>query len=1034
MVEKLITFALRRRLLIIILTVLLIGCGIFSFNRLPIDAFPDVTNIQVQIISEIPGWAAEEVEKQVTFPIEVTMNGLPDITEVRSLSKFGLSLVTVVFKDEVDIYFARQLVLERLIQAKEQLPEGVDTILGPISTGLGEVYQYTIEGKDKDLTELRTIQDWVVRPILRTIPGVTDVNSFGGKVKQYYVNINPDKLLKYNLSLRQVFEAVANNNKNAGGNYIIHGQEQYIVRGLGLIQEIEDIKDIVITAQSGTPIYVKDVAEVDIGYEVRQGAAVKGGQDEAVVGIVLLIKDGNSRDVAQAVRKKVTEINQAETLGKGVKIVPFYDRTFLVERCLKTIKDALLEGMILVSMILFLFLWDFRSAMVVTFAIPLSVLFAFIIMDLPQVDLTSNLMTLGGLAIATGIVVDGATVMAENIYRHLSECSLKNKAGQTPISGIVLNAAKEVGRPILFAISIIIVVFLPLFTLEGMEGKMFTPLAYTITFALLGSILVSILIVPVLCSFCMRYKQGKENPVVKLLKRGYLPVLNFALDHQVLVIAMLITGFVLAGYLFVKTGTEFMPILEEGDMTIQVLRLPSTSLEESIAIDKKFQKLVLKFPEVENIVSKIGRAEIASDPMGPNVSDPIITLKPRDQWRPGMTKEKLIAEMREELEKLPGLAFNFTQPIALRVDELISGVKSQLAVKIFGEDLETLIELAEKVEHTLKEIPGARDVKAELVSGTSFLQIDIDRHKIARYGINVADVQEIIETAIGGKIATDVFEGQRRFAVTLRFAEDKRSNLQAIENLLVITPAGARIPLKQLAKVSLETGYNQISRENSHRRVVVQCNVSGRDVGGFVAEGKQRINSEIALPPGYYTSWGGQFENQERANRKLMIVVPIALLLILLLLFSSLSSVRHTFLIFITIPMALIGGITGLYFSGLNLSVPSSIGFIALLGIAVEDGLVMVTCFNQLRIEGVPLREALLKGGELRLRPVLITSITTGLGLIPLLLATGPGAEIQRPLAMVVTGGLVTSTLLTLIVLPVLYGLFEKASNPSSLS
>ncbi len=1023
MIDKLITFALKQRLLIIIFTLLLIIWGIVSFNRLPIDAFPDVTNIQVKILSEAPGLAPLEVEKQVSFPVEVTMNGLPNVTQVYSVSKFGVSVVTVVFKDKVDIYFARQLVLERLIEAKQQLPPGIKPSLGPISTGLGEIYQYTLEGEGKDMTELCTLQDWVVRPILRTIPGVTEVSSFGGKVKQYYVNIDPDKLLKYNLTLRQVFEAVANNNKNAGGNYIIHGQEQYIVRGLGLIRDIEDIRDIVITAQGGTPIYVRDVAVVNLGYEVRQGAVVKDGKGEAAAGIVVLIKGGNSRDVVRAVKEKVAEINDAEILGKGVKVVPFYDRTFLVERCLDTIKNALFEGMILVALVLILFLWDFRSAAVVAVAIPLSVLFAFILMDLPQVKLTANLMTLGGLAIAIGIVVDGSIVMAENIFRHLSE----RQAEEGGITHIVLDAAKEVGRPILFAISTIIVVFFTLFTLEGIEGKMFTPLAYTIIFALLGSIVVSIVIVPVLCSYFMKQGKGRENPVTQILKKIYLPILRFALDHRVLVTTLVGAGFILSGYLFTTIGTEFMPILDEGHMTIKVLRLPSISLEESIEIEKDFQELLLKFPEIEGVVSKIGRAgRISCDHMGPNTSDPIITLKPKDQWRPGMTKEKLITQLREELDKLPGLAFNFTQPIAHLVDEIVSGVKSQLAVKVFGDNIDTLTELAAKIEQTLKKIPGARDVKAEQVTGVSFLHIDIDRHKIARYGINVEDVQEIVETAIGGKVATEVFEWQRRFAVVLRFAKERRDNLQVIEDLLVAAPSGARIPLKQLAKLSLETGYNQINRENSSRRVVVKCNISGRDVGGFVAEGKRRIKEGVPMPAGYYTTWGGQFESQERANRKLMIVVPIALGLILILLFSSLNSIRHVLLIFITIPMALIGGITGLYLSGLNLSVPSSVGFIALLGIAVEDGLVMVTCFNQLRRQGMPLREALLKGGEQRMRPVLITSLTTGLGLIPLLMATGPGAEIQRPLAMVVTGGLVTSTLLTLIVLPVLYGWFEK--------
>ena len=1062
MIDRLISFALRQRLLIIVAVILLAALGSYAFKKLPIDAFPDVTNIQVQIITETPGRSPVEVEKFITYPIEVQMTGLPRMQELRSLSKFGLSMVTVVFEDDVDIYFARQLILERLIEAKEKLPEGVEPAMGPISTGLGEVYQYTLEkttphlnplplrgeetesmnpihrgeetllspplqgegqggdGVEKELMELRTIQDWIVRPILKTVPGVTDVNAFGGDVKQYQVLIDPDKLRKYGLTLKEVFEAVANNNANAGGNIIEHSSEQYIVRGVGIIRSLEDIGDIVVKSHDGTPVFVKDMADVKFGPETRQGAIVKDGKGEAVAGIVMMIRGGSGKEVVEAIKKKVEEINKTNILPHGIKIKPFYDRTELVEKCLETVTKAMKEGGVLVIAVLFIFLGNIRSALIVAATLPVAALITFITMH--WMGLSANLMSLGGLAIAIGMMVDGSVVMVENIFRHISE---KEHPKESRIH-IILEAAREVGRPIVFGIIIIIIVFLPLFTLEGMEGKMFSPMAYTISIALFASLVLSLTLAPVLSSLFLKAGREKDVFILRWIKRFYLPVLQMALNHRVIVLAVAIAMLIVSLALSPFLGTEFIPILDEGSLTPQVIRLPSISLPESVEIEKKIQQALLKFPEVETVVSKIGSAEIATDPMGPNISDPIVILKPREQWKSAKTKEGLIEKMREELEKIPGIGLNITQPIALRVDELISGVKSQIAIKLFGDDMDVLREKAEEIAKTVSTVNGVADLRIEQTAGQPYLTVDIDRRKIARYGINVADIQEIIETAIGGKAATEVFEGDKRFAVVLRFPEKKRNSVETIENIFVKAANGANIPLASLAKVMVSEGPVQVSRENSKRRIVIECNVDGRDIGGFVKEAQEKIAAQIKIPSGYYITWGGAFENQQRAMKRLSIIVPLTIALIFFLLFSTFNSLRYAALIILNLPFALIGGIFGLWISGQYLSVPASVGFIALFGVAVLNGVVLVSYINKLREEGLGLEEAITTGCERRLRPVLMTALVAILGLVPMLFATGPGSEIQKPLATVVVGGLISSTLLTLIVLPTLYRWFEE--------
>lgn len=1026
MINAILNFSVRQRLIVILALIALVGFGLMAVWKIPIDAFPDVTNVQVQVLATAGGMSPPEVEQLVTRPIEIQMAGLPGLEEIRSVSKIGLSAITIVFHDGVDDYFARQLVSERLQSARESLPAGVEASLGPITTGLGEIFQYTLESSDPqmDAIELRTIQDYIVRPLLRTVPGVTDVNSFGGLTKQYQVIINPDSLTSHGVTLAQVFEALERNNANASGSFIEHGAEQYVVRGLGLVRGLEDIANIIVAHQGHAPVYVRDVAEVKIGAESRQGAVTANGRGEVVAGIVLMLKGASGRDVVEAVKKKLPEIQKA--LPPGVRLEPFYDRTDLVQKATHTVTKALAEGAVFVLLVLIVLLADVRSAVIVALVLPLAALFAFIMMW--KFGLSANLMSLGGLAIGIGMMADAAVVMVENIHRHLTE---KPEPGR-PVAGkteVVLYAAKEVGRPVVFGIFIIIFVFLPLFTLQGFEGKMFAPLAFTLSFGLLGSLVLSLTMVPMLCTFLLKQTPHAQDPAhIRWLKNGYLALLQPVIRRPALVILPAL--FALAGALALvpRIGTEFLPALDEGSIAVQTFRIPSISLTESLRLQSAAEAALKRFPEVIDVVSKTGRADIASDPMGVEISDVIVTLKPKSEWRHGHDKEALVEKMREALAEIPGLAASFTQPIALRVDELVSGVKSSIGIKIFGDDLDILKDKAEAVARILAKTPGATDVGVEKVSGLAYLQIEIDREKIARYGINVSDVHDMIETAIGGKEASKVYEGVRVFGLVARFSDAARQDVTAIRELLVPSPSGALIPLGQLARVSVSEGPAQISREMGQRRIVIECNVTGRDIGGFVAEARRNIDADVKLPPGYTMTWGGQFENQQRAMKRFALVVPITIAAIFLLLFTSFNSMKQAALIILNIPFALIGGIAAVILGGFNLSVSVSVGFIALFGVAVLNGVVMVSYFNELRRGGMETGRAVVQGAVLRLRPVLITASAAGLGLIPMLFATGPGSEIQKPLAAVVIGGLVSSTLLTLFILPTLYGIFERGA------
>jgi cobalt-zinc-cadmium resistance protein CzcA len=1023
MFDNLIRLVLRQRLLVVLAALTVAGAGVFAWRSLPIDAFPDVTNVQVMILTEAPGLAPLDVEQQVTAPIELAMQGLPGVSHVRSLSKAALSQVILVLNDGADLYFARQLVFQRLQAAREQLPDWAEPEMGPISTGLGEIYQYTLESDAHTPMELRTLQDWYIAPLLRTIPGINEVNSFGGFVKQYHVLVDQSRLLKYGITLPDVLEAIDRNNANAGGNFLVRDWEQAYVRSLGLIRGLEDIENIVLHAEDGAVVFLRDVAAVKIGPETRQGAVTRDGKGEAVAGMTIMLKDMNSKLVVDAVKKAIPKIQAG--LPEGVTINPFYDRTALIQACIHTVGDALWQGALLVILVLFVFLGNLRAALIVALSLPLTAFIAFILMGAQ--GLSANLMSLGGLAIALGMIVDASIVVCENIARHLSE---KASAGLTRLE-IVYEAVREVARPIVFAILIIVVVFLPLFSLQQMEGKMFRPLAFTMCFAMAGSLLVSLTIVPVLASFFMRGRKGAEdrdNLVIRLVKRGYRPVLGMALRFPKTLVALAAMGLIGSLALVPRLGTEFLPQLDEGAIAINVVRLPSASLEGSVAAGSEIERLLLAgFPEVETVVTKTGRAEISEDPMGPEQNDVIIMLHPKGEWKTGRTKPELVAAMQEALAVIPGVRLSFSQPISLRVNELISGIKSDLAVKFFGPDLEVLRETANRAAVLMRDVPGAEDVKVEQVSGFPQVEIVIDRKAIARHKINISEINELVETAVGGKIASHVVEQDRRFAILVRFPEELRRDIPELERLLVPSPGGARIPLVELASLREVEAPAQVGRENGMRRVVVECNIRGRDMGGFVAEARIAIQPVLAaMPDGYFADYGGQFENQQRAMRRLAIVVPASILLIFLMLFSAFNSLKSALLVLVNLPFALIGGILILFLMKIPLSVSASIGFIALFGTAVENGILLVSFFDQLRKEGLGPAEAVRRGCELRLRPLLMTAMTTLLGLLPLVWATGSGSEIQRPLAAVVLGGLATAMLLTLIVLPALYFLVES--------
>lgn len=1023
MINKIIEYALKQGFLVIIAICVIIGLGLYYIVRLPIDAVPDVTTNQVQINTEVPGLGPVEAEKLITFPIEFSMSSLPDVVEVRSLSKTGLSQVTVIFDDHVNIYFARQLVLERLQTAKEQLPQVLNAqpIMGPISTGLGEIYQYVVTGEGKDAMELRTIQDWLIRPRLLTTPGVIEVNSFGGFVKQYQVQVDPKKLITYDITLRQVFEALAANNANAGGQYIEHASEQYLIRGIGLINSIDDIENIVVHAtKEGTPIYIKNLADVAVGPEVRYGAVTRDAKGEVVTGIAMMLKGENSRTVVERIKQKVEEIRQ--NLPKGVSIIPFYDRADLVNNVIHTVITNIISGVILVVFILILLLGNWRGALLVAFSIPLTAFLTF--SGMYHMGIAATVMSLGALDF--GVVIDGSVVMVENIFRRITLRKSSDSYKET-----VLLSAKEVGRPIFFAVGIIVIVYLPILTLQGIEGKMFKPMAFTVSLAMLSSLFIALFIMPTLSSLVFRKKtkgHGEEtdNRSIRFLKRYYSPLLQKAVSYPKVTIIAAASCFISSLVLVPFLGSEFMPELDEGAIAINVVRLPSVSLKESVELSTLIEKTLVKYPEVETVVSKTGRAEIATDPMGQEISDVFIMLKPKKTWQTAETKEALIERMKEDLEKIPGMRYSFSQPIELRVSELIAGVRSDIAIKLFGEDFEVLKAKAEEIERVVSPVRGAEDVKTEQVAGLPVIQIKIDRATIARYGINVADIHDVITTAIGGKAASQVLEGQMRFDLLVRFTEEARNNIEEIKNTLISAPGGVRVPLTQLADISVEEGPAQVSRENGHRRIVVECNVRGRDIGSFVAEAQKKIKERVEIPAGYYLDWGGQFENMQQARKRLAIVVPIAMGLIFILLYTSFHSLRNAALIYINVPIAATGGIAALFLRHMHFSISAGVGFIALFGLCVLNGTVMVSYINELRQEGKEIKNAIIEGALTRLRPVLMTVTTDIIGFLPMAVSTDVGAEVQKPLATVIIGGLCFSTFLTLFVVPALYQWFPK--------
>ena len=1026
MIESIIRSALKQRLIVVVLSLALLVAGGFAVKKLSVDAFPDVTNIQVLIATQAAGKSPEEVERFITVPLEIGMTGLPGLTEMRSLNKNGLSLITLVFTEKTDVYFARQLVMERLMEVAERMPEGVTPILGPVSTGLGEIYQYTLDKKtdgtkaltQAELTERRAVQDWVVRPLLRSIPGIAEINSQGGYVKQYQALVNPDRMNYYGLKLNDIYAALARNNANSGGGVLPHYAEQYLIRGVGLIQGLADIENIVLKERNGVPVYMRDVAEVKLGSEVLVGALLKNGDSESVGGIVMMIKGGNAKEVVSRIKARVDEVNAKGILPGGLQIKPFYDRSELVDAALYTVVKVLIEGIILVIVILFLFLGDVRSSLIVVGTLILTPLITFMAMN--HFGISANLMSLGGLAIAIGLMVDGSVVVVENAFHQLG-----HRAGESKIR-VVLEAATEVGTPVLFGVGIIILVFLPLMTLEGMEGKMFGPLAMTIAIALFVSLVLSLTLSPVMCSYILKGGSGEDTRMIQAIKKPYLKLLNLALLNEKRTIMTAIGVFLVALLILPLLGTSFIPEMKEGSIVPNIIRVPNISIDESIKMENEAAKIISKLPGVKSVVSALGRGESPADPQSQNESQPIVSLKPRSEWPKGWTQDDIAAQIQQALKVLPGVQVVMAQPIAARVAELLSGVRSDVAVKVFGEDMTILKAKADEISRLASGIQGAVDMRVEKVSGQQYLNITIDRHAIARQGINAADVHDVIETAIGGKVATEVFEGQRRFSAAVRYPESFRNNVEAIGDILLTSPNGSRVKLKDLARIEVKDGPAQISRELAKRRIVVGVNVKDRDLGGFVAELQTVLDKKLKLPDGYYLEYGGQFQNMQRALHHLSVIIPITIAAIFFLLFLLFNSVRYATLIILVLPFASIGGIFALFITGEYLSVPASVGFIALWGIAVLNGVVLVSYIRHLRDEGKTQLEAIVQGCQQRFRPVMMTATVAMLGLVPFLFATGPGSEIQRPLAIVVIGGLITSTLLTLVVVPTLYRKFEE--------
>jgi cobalt-zinc-cadmium resistance protein CzcA len=1031
--ERLLRFALEQRWLVLLATLAMAAIGLFSYQKLPIDAVPDITNVQVQINTEASGYSPLEAEQRVTFPIETTMAGLPGLTEVRSLSRYGLSQVTVVFKDGTDIYFARQLVNERIQEARGKLPVGLAPSLGPIATGLGEIYMWTVEAKPGALKadgqpytpmDLREIQDWIIKPQLRNVHGVTEINTIGGYAKEFQVAPDPAKLVAHGLSLQDLVTALERNNANVGAGYIERRGEQYLIRAPGQVQGFADIGSIVVKQAQGVPVRIRDVAEVLLGKELRTGAATEDGR-EVVLGTVFMLIGENSRDVSRAVDDRLQQVNK--TLPAGVVAKTVYDRTVLVDKAIATVKKNLFEGAVLVVVILFAFLGNFRAALITAMVIPLSMLFTFTGMVTQQVS--ANLMSLGALDF--GIIIDGAVVIVENCVRRLAHAQAHHGRPLTRAERFheVFAAAQESRRPLLFGQLIIMVVYLPIFALTGVEGKMFHPMAFTVVVALLGAMILSMTFVPAAVALLLNGPVNeKENRLMAWAKRGYEPLLDKAMARQPLVLTITAVSVALAVLMATRMGSEFIPSLDEHDIALHALRIPGTSLSQSVEMQSQLERVIKTFPEVDTVFAKLGTAEIATDPMPPSVADNFVMLKPREQWPdPKRPKDDLVAAIQAAVMKVPGNNYEFTQPIQMRFNELISGVRSDVAVKVFGDDMDTLNETAEQIAKVLEGVPGAEDVKVEQTTGLPMLSVNIDREKAARLGLNVGNIQDTLATALGGTEAGAVFEGDRHFDIMVRLPERLRSDLDALGQLPIQLPEGdAGAPtgfarLSDVATLELAPGPNQISREEGKRRVVVTANVRGRDIGSFVGEAQAKIEAGVKVPAGYWTTWGGTFEQLQSASRRLGIVVPVALLLVFVLLFAMFGNAKDGLLVFTGVPFALTGGVAALWLRDIPLSISAGVGFIALSGVAVLNGLVMIAYIRSLREGGMALEPAIREGALTRLRPVLMTALVASLGFVPMAVAVGTGAEVQRPLATVVIGGILSSTVLTLLVLPLLY-------------
>jgi len=1049
MLEGILRFAIHQRWLVLLAVLGMGALGAYNYQRLPIDAVPDITNVQVQINTEAPGYSPLEAEQRITFPIETAMAGLPHLRETRSLSRYGLSQVTVIFEDGTDIYFARQLINERVQEVRETLPPGVEPSMGPIATGLGEIFMWTVEpgegarkpdGTEYTSTDLRTIQDWIVRPQLRNIPGVTEINTIGGYLKQFQVAPDPAKLIAYGLSFHDVLEALARNNANVGAGYIEKSGEQYLVRAPGQVATLDEIREIVIRTERDVPIRIKDVAEVLLGKELRTGAATENGR-EVVLGTVFMLMGENSRTVSQRVGAKLVEVNRS--LPQGVVAKTVYDRTTLVDKTIATVSKNLLEGAVLVVAVLLALLGNWRAALLTAAVIPLSMLF--LVTGMVERKVSANLMSLGALDF--GLIVDGAVIIVENCLRRLAleQHRLARLLERGERFEVVFEATREVFKPSLVSVIVVALVNIPIFTLTGVEGKMFHPMAFTVVVALLGALILSVTFVPAaIALFVTGRVEERENRAMQWARRAYRPALDLVLRNRIPTVAAAGVMVALSALVATRMGAEFVPSLDEGDIALHALRIPGTSLSQAIEMQKQLEGRIKAFPEVDKVFAKIGTAEIATDPMPPNVADNFVMLKPASEWPdPSRNKADLTRAIQEAVEKIPGNNYEFTQPIQMRFNELISGVRSDVAVKVFGDDLARLLKSGEEIAELLERIPGAADVKVEQVTGLPMLTVHIDRSRISRYGLNVADVQEVIEVAVGGKQAGQVFEGDRRFDLLVRLPERLREDVEAMKRLPVLLPLGGKatdggearasyVALGEIARFEVAPGPNQISRENGKRRIVVTANVRGRDLGSFIAEVQERVQAGIRLPEGYWLSYGGTFEQLASAARRLQVVVPLSLALIFGLLFMTFGSAKDAALVFSGVPLALTGGVAALWIRDIPLSISAGIGFITLSGVAVLTGLVIVSCIRDLRAQGTAIDEAIVEGTLTRLRPVLMIALVASLGFLPMALNVGTGAEVQRPLATVVIGGILSSTILTLLVLPVLYRLFHADDELST--